>query len=208
MKRFLTCAAMLCCAMLAFAKFTGTVTDAQGVKYTANDDDATCYVSGRTYFSSADIVIHKRYQGRTVTAIGDRAFYGDAAEKLTSVVIPNTVTSIGNDAFRQCSQLTAIDIPSSVTSIGTGAFLGCSSLTSVVVPSSVTTIAKEAFRSCSALASVLIPNTVTSIGQNAFYGCSCLTSVVIPEGVTTIGYYAFSGCICNLLCTNLFRLKR
>ncbi len=113
---------------------------------------------------------------------------------LTSVTIPNSVTTIGRSAFECCSGLTSVIIPNSVTSIGDYAFDYCSGLTSVTIPNSVTAIGGFAFRSCSGLTSVTIPNSVTSIGPSAFSGCSGLTSVTIPNSVTTIGGSAFYGC--------------
>jgi len=113
---------------------------------------------------------------------------------LTSVAIPNSVTSIGASAFCYCSGLTSVMIPNSVTSIGSYAFAGCSSLTSVTIPNNVTSIGESAFNGCSSLTSVTIPNSVTSIGESAFNGCSSLTSVTIPNSVTSIGYKIFYGC--------------
>ena len=127
-----------------------------------------------------------------VTSIGNYAFY--IYSDLTSVVIPNSVTSIGYRAFEGCSSLTSVEIPNSVISIGDWAFLNCSGLTSVVIPNSVTSIGEGAVAGCSSLTSVVISNSVTSIGYEAFYGCSSLTSVEIPNSVTSIGSYAFYGC--------------
>ena len=115
-------------------------------------------------------------------------------KKGQSYVIPDSVTSIGERAFRDCSSLTSVTIPDSVTSIGGAAFSGCSSLTSVTIGKGVTSISWSAFSDCSSLTSVIIPDSVTSIGDSAFYGCSSLTSVTIPDSVTSIGGYAFSGC--------------
>ena len=129
----------------------------------------------------------------SVTTIENAAFY--ECSGLTSVTIPNSVTSIGNGAFADCSGLTGnLTIPNGVTTIGNNTFSGCSGLTSVTIPNSVTSIGNYAFRNCSGLTSVTIPNSVTSIGYNAFEGCSGLTSVTIPNSVTFIGYYAFRDC--------------
>ena len=123
--------------------------------------------------------------------VTDYAFSGCSG--LTSITIPNSVTSIGYGAFSGCSGLTSITIPNSVTSID-GAFSGCSGLTSITIPNSVTSIKGGAFADCSGLSSVTIPNSVTSIGNSAFYGCSGLTSITIPNSVTSIGDHAFYGC--------------
>ena len=129
----------------------------------------------------------------SVTSIGSDAFRGCSG--LTSVTIPNSVTSIGGSAFNGCSGLTSVTIPNSVTSISDDAFHGCSGLTSVTIPNSVTSIGSFAFLGCSGLTSVTIPNSVTSIEYSAFEGCSGLTSVIIPDKVTSIGERAFSDCI-------------
>ena len=150
-----------------------------------------------------------------VTAIDQLAF--DSCEELTSVTLPNTITTIGFSAFSGCSHLTSINIPEGTTDIGDGAFNGCQSLTSITIPNSVvklgeavfencinlesvkmsenvTSIDAEAFAGCTNLASIEIPNGVKEIGNWAFRSCESLTSVTIPETVETIGEYAFNGC--------------
>ena len=136
-------------------------------------------------------VVHNGFS-YNVVGIDDSAFYGCSG--LTSVTIPNSVTSIVDYAFYGCSGLTSVTIPNNVTSIGNGAFYGCTGLTSVAIPNSVTSIADYAFYGCSGLTSVTIPNNVTSIGNGAFYGCTGLTSVTIPNSVTSIGDCAFYDC--------------
>ena len=131
----------------------------------------------------------------SITSIGNFVFF--ECFGLTSVTIPNSVTSIGDRAFYDCRSLTSLTIPNSVTTIGDRSFYYCASLTSVTIPNSVTTIGDRAFGSCGGLTSVTIPNSVTTIGEGAFGSCTSLTSVTIPNSVTSIGKQAF------YYCTNL-----
>ena len=104
---------------------------------------------------------------------------------LQKVSIPECIETIGEEAFEGCVKLTSIKIPNSVTSIGRAAFLG-SGLTSVEIPDSVTSIGESTFQFCEKLTSIKIPNSVTSIGWEAFSDCNSLTSLMIPISVTTI----------------------
>ena len=139
----------------------------------------------------------------------------DIRGKITSVFVPDTVTSIGYCAFYCCSSLTSITIPDTVTSIGYAAFESCSSLTSITIPNSVTSIGESAFGGTKWLdnypddfvivngilirykgkeKNVIIPDSVTSIGRGAFMNCSSLTSIAIPDSVTSIEGGAFYEC--------------
>ena len=111
--------------------------------------------------------------------------------EINELVIPEDVTSIGDNAFFNCSGLKSVTILNSVTSIGNNAFQGCLGLTSVTIPNSVTSIGSNAFYGCSGLTSVTIPNSVTSIGDNAFGSCNKLESVTIGPGVLSIGSSVF-----------------
>ncbi len=132
-------------------------------------------------FAGKDITLFDELKYFTgLSEISDEAFRN--CSSLTSVTIPNSVTSIGWYAFCNCRELASVTIPNSVTSIGFFAFTDCSSLTSITIPNSVTSIGGDAFRGCSGLTSITIPNSVTSIGGGAFNGCSGLTSIVVESG--------------------------
>ena len=123
---------------------------------------------------------------RKVTSIGESAFWHCS---ITSVTIPNSVTSIGRYAFEWCSRLTSVTIGNSVTSIGDHAFYNCNRMTSVSIGNSVTSIGNDAFLKCKGLTSVTIPNSVTSIGDYAF-DCENLATVVsLIENPLTITWY-------------------
>ena len=97
---------------------------------------------------------------------------------VTEALIENSVTSIGDEAFKGCTGLTSITIPNSVTSIGEGALSGCTGLTSMTIPNSVTSIEIGAFNGCTGLTSITFPNSVTYIGSWAFSGCTGLTDIL------------------------------
>ena len=154
--------------------------------------DETCYIVTGYTGTATDVKIAPRYNGKPVKVIGDWAF--EDCTGLTSVTIPNSVTSIGGYAFSGCTGLASLTIGNGVTSIGNYAFLGCTDLTSVTIPDSVTRIAECAFSGCTGLASLTIGNGVTSIGNWAFSGCTGLTSITIPDSVMYIGGGVFAGC--------------
>lgn len=113
---------------------------------------------------------------------------------LSNITIPNSITSIGDSAFRGYSNLTSINIPEGVTSIRDSAFRGCSNLTSINIPEGVTSIGGSTFYGCNSLASIDIPNSVTSIGNYAFYGCNSLASIEIPNKINNVTNSLFVNC--------------
>jgi len=167
------------------------------LKYVIEGDAVT--ITSCAEDASGELVIPTKIEGKSVTKIGNKDFVGPflMRDKLTSITIPNSVTSIDPNAFYKCNSLKSITIPDNVTSIGDDAFLGCSSLTGITIPNGVTSIGNDAFYNCSNLTSITIGNGVTSIGDGAFFLCNSLTSITIPDGVTSIGEKAF------YYCTNL-----
>lgn len=134
-----------------------------------------------------------------VTTIGDNAFAECSA--LTSVIIPESVTSIGEEAFSNCSSLTTINIPTSVTVLKPRAFAFCINLNNVTIPASITAISDYAFYHCEAMTSMRLPATVTSIGESAFADCYSMTLVTIPASVKSISEDAFedSGALLSII---------
>ena len=112
----------------------------------------------------------------------------DYGQRLGSIVLPNNISSIGEEAFKFCINLNSITISDSVTVIDNHAFYGCTSLTNVTIPNSVTYIEKDAFYGCTGLTEITIPNGITTIEDYTFANCTGLTSITIPEGVTLIGW--------------------
>ncbi|MBQ6830670.1 MAG: leucine-rich repeat domain-containing protein, partial [Clostridia bacterium] len=113
------------------------------------------------------------------------------AEISGAYAIKENTKTIAGGAFEGCSALTTVTIPDSVTSIGTSTFEGCSALTTATIPNSVTSIGDAAFLFCESLNSITIPNSVTSIGELTFCYCSSLTDILIPATVTTVEDSAF-----------------
>lgn len=141
--------------------------------------------------TAADVTIPSCYKGKPVTMIDHAAFFNSV---VTSVTIPDSVTSIGDNAFGFCSQLTNISIPNSVTDIGFSAFAHCTSLKSITLPSSLSSISEALFSGCSQLTTIQIPDSVPSIQSCAFYHCRNLETIRIPVSVTLIETDAFAGC--------------
>ncbi|MDB4388805.1 leucine-rich repeat domain-containing protein [Akkermansiaceae bacterium] len=142
--------------------------------------------------ASGSVIIPTSVNGAQIKLIADDAF--NRCTNLTSITIPDGVTSIGLRSFFRCTNLTSITIGDGVTSIGRSAFGGCKSLTSITIPNSVTNIGIAAFGNCDSLTSITIPDGVTSIGDNAFGSCRSLTKITISNGVTSIGEKAFWNC--------------
>ena len=162
---------------------TNPESDKQGVIYASNHDGQTCYVSGHEENYSAAITIPEEFEGLRVTSIGKDAFYG--CSNLTSVTIPQSVTSIGDGAFGY-SGITEFIIPSSITSIGQAAFIKCLGLTSITIPSSVTSLGDFAFNECTGITSVTVewetPLALNADNSPFFFIPMDNATLYVPEG--------------------------
>ena len=122
-----------------------------------------------------------------VTAVTDHAFCECA---VTSVSLPNTITSIGSSAFADCTSLITVNLPSNLKTIGSGAFNGCINFYTIYIPNGVTSIGASAFNDCKNLSSITIPNTVESIGGYAFQGTAWYNNM--PDGLVYAGNVAYA----------------
>ncbi|MFA5044534.1 MAG: leucine-rich repeat protein, partial [Paludibacter sp.] len=142
------------------------------------------------YYSSK-IALKSIILPNSISSIGTYAF--QYCFKLDSIAIPNSVTSIGDFAFDYCNNLKSVKLSNSLTTIGR-VFSNCSSLTKIVIPNSVTSLTGSTFSYCSRLKDVSFSNSLTSIGSNAFNNCTGITDISIPNSVTLIDSYAFMNC--------------
>ena len=152
---------------------------------------AKLYVASDTENPIEDLVIPN-----SLTSIGIDAFY--EACTLKSVKIPNSVTSIARYAFKNAKFLTSIEIPGSISTIDDYTFEGCTGLQSLKLNEGLLQIGTSAFKDCSNLKAVTFPASLTEIGGAAFKGCTSIQSINISDNITTIGYHAdggtFQGC--------------
>ncbi len=158
------------------------------------DDNGSYSIHSSDWY---DYYINKVTIESGITHIGSGAFYGFNEEKnqIATVVIPDTVNSIGNSAFRDCKKLSNITIPDGVTEIKHHTFYSCESLESIDIPDSVVLIGESAFYNCKKLAEISIPDGVTEIKGYVFAYCESLKSIEIPDSVVGIGEDAFSYCV-------------
>ena len=196
---------LLCVLVLATAGMTGVTVFAE------NEDSATAgetecssgaYVflvrEGGAIITVADdtlngeVTLPDKLNGYPVTGIMFSAFHG--CNRITKLVLPSTVTSIGARAFENCTALKEIVLPSDLKTIKDYAFMGCNSLESIAVPEGVTALPEWVFANCTKLHTVTLGSRLETIGNGAFSGCSALSSLKLPDSVNKIGGYAFGGC--------------
>lgn len=178
-----------------------------GVNYELNTEQATATVAAGTYAGDVTIpqTIVSDGETYTVVGVGESAFAGQA---VTSVKLPNTVTTIGNMAFQMCSLLTNVELGTSIEVIGSMAFMSCHQISSVTFPATLREIGDMAYYECDGINKVHIENIAAWCGvkfggrtsnpvnfsQNLYVDDQLLTNLDIPEGVKAIGNYAFLNC--------------
>ena len=147
----------------------------------------------RSYDGDArELVIPAEVEGKPVVMIAVKAFEED--KNIVSVVIPDSVTFIGNYAFWNCTALEHVVVGRGMTTLNLGTFTGCTALTQVDLPDTMTSIGDGVFQNCTALATITLPETIETLGDRCFMNCTGLTTVVIPSSVTTIMRNCFRGC--------------
>lgn len=210
--------ALLCVCVLPR---TAKAASADNLTFTLNETGDSYTVSDCSESAAGELVIPETYNGLPVTAIGDHAF--KTCKDLTGIVLPNSITSIGYQAFEGCDNLnynaygnckylgstanpyfalvatgeqniSECSVHPETRIISAAAFYGCASLRSVAIPYGVTHIGYGAFYGCTSLTSVYMPGSIMYIADFAFAGCASLPEITIPDGVTYIGAWAFNQC--------------
>jgi uncharacterized protein YjdB/fibronectin type 3 domain-containing protein len=174
---------------LADTDGNGTITIAELFNYSGNIDLSNSNITsvqGLGYATGATVI--DLSGNNTLTTIQDNAFLD--CTKLTKIILPDSIISIGNSAFEGCSSLSEINLPVTLTAIGAKSFLQCTNLKSILLPTTIASVGDSAF-SGSGLTSIVIPNPQMNIGISAFNGCASLTNVSLPEGMKTIPMECF-----------------
>ena len=169
----------------------------EGLDYGPGDNG--CVIIGIGTCKDTNIVIPDEVNGTPVIGIQSQAFYNKT--HIISIVIPDSVTYIGWEAFRGCSNLTSVVVNAKITKIAQSTFEDCTNLSSITLSEGIISIEAYVFKGCTSLGSIVIPASVTSIGDGAFNGCICLKSVIFCQNskLSVIGSNAFL--FCNSLMT-------
>lgn len=166
--------------------------DFDGIASNPLCQQASLYVNGKEFKGELIVPTGKSSIGNTFSG----------CKGITSVNIPNSVTTIAYGAFYKCYDLVTVIISNSVQTIGGRTFYECEKLTNISLPTNITEINYETFSGCKSLSEATIPDGVTNIGTRAFYNCSSLSSIIIPSSVEEIGQEAFYGCrgLTSIIC--------
>ena len=171
------------------SKLTSIIVDSENTIYDSRD---SCNGIIKTYSNTLVFGCKSTVIPESISSLGNYAFKNCTG--LTNLTLSDNITSIGSNAFYGCTGLTELILPDNLISIGNNAFYGCQGLTNIVIPDSVTSLGESVFFSCSALTSVTVGNGVKSIGRLSFYNCTALANITLGTSVKTIGSSAFYNC--------------
>jgi hypothetical protein len=167
--------------------------DRDDYQFELNDDGTATVIKYRG--GNVMPVVPEEVEGFVITSVGDWAFGRFLGKRpLLDITLPDTLTSIGDYAFANCTKLTVLDIPKGVTTIGAAAFSGCASLLRLKLPQGLTVISDWLFKDCHSLTGVSIPYSVRELGKGVFAGCKALAEVFLPDDISAIEFEAFRGC--------------
>lgn len=161
----------------------------QGVKYSYTIENETVEIKTASPVSNYDIVVPEYIEGFPVKTV--EAF----ATTVKTVVLPDTVTTLGVGAFNWCDEMTSVKLSQNLTTLPERVFTNCKDLKTINIPAGITRIENYAFNYCESLNSISISDNITYIGKGAFYACKTIKSLNFPNGLTYIGENAFFNCI-------------
>ena len=158
--------------------------------------------------SDNGISLYRAYNYATIYGDGENLFYDDTVNFVISedgtltkyngwqryVTIPDTVTAIGDSAFKNNTTMISVKIPDGVISIGNSAFSGCTALIGIYIPDSIETVGNSAFYNCTSMENVKLSEKLESIASSTFYNCSSLEAIILPDSITYIGGSVFANC--------------
>jgi len=165
---------------------------ADGVIYILENDEAILLRAEEAegFFAVPEVVL-KDGKEYPVTKINDHAF---ASSWITGMTIPDSVRTIGNEAFSGCTDLEWIEMPETLEALGSFAFYNCESLISVQIPDGMTELKNSVFQNCKSLNYIHLPSSLETIGKQAFAGCEALSDLRFPRGLRMIEEEAFRFC--------------
>lgn len=174
----------------AIAQETVTVNN---IRYYIDNGEATITMQDEAL--SGDIAIPESItnKGRSYTVV--RATNGAFQNTdITSISLPNSITSLGNNCFQHCKNLIYVKLPDNITSLGDYVFTSCSKLSSIKLPDTLTSLGEYCFSFCDGLTSLLLPNSITTLGEGCFMGCENIETITLPSNITSLPANCFSGC--------------
>lgn len=189
MKKIILCLFIL----IATTSKAQQIATIDGIKYILDNENALIMQQPETL--SGDIIIPETvvYNEKTyiVNNVGDHAFSGT---KIKSIILPNSVSTLGYSCFDNCSNLTSVILSNQIKSLKGSCFSNCTSLVSITLPNNITEVGEHCFYRCTALKSITLPNNITELGQFCFGGCSSLESITLPNSITKLGSGCFENC--------------